>query len=52
MTKDWKRLVLQADATEVKKFKYNKPRRCLMCDNTFLDSADMFVHIKMAHIKK
>ena len=52
MTKDWQRMVLQADATEVKKFKYSEARSYLKCGDTFLDSADMFIHIKKSHIEQ
>merc|ERR1712156_266320 len=52
VNKEWQRLVFNADSEQLKTFKYPFPRKCLQCDQRFTDSADMFIHIRNAHVRK
>merc|ERR1712192_93196 len=52
VSKEWQRLVFNADSEELKTFKYSSARSCLKCDQKFRDSADMFIHIRNAHVRK
>ena len=52
VSKEWQRLVFNADSEELKTFKYSSPRKCLKCDQHFRDSADMFIHIRNVHVRK
>ena len=52
VSKEWQRLVFNADSEELKTFKYSSARKCLKCDQKFRDSADMFIHIRNAHVRK
>ena len=53
VSKEWKRLVFNAESeAELKTFKYSSARKCLKCDQKFIDSADMFIHIRNVHVRK
>merc|ERR1711974_314496 len=53
VSKEWQRLVFNAKSeAELKTFKYSSARKCLKCDEKFRDSADMFIHIRNAHVRK